>query len=155
MMIRKLDNTQPGRRKEHRSSDSTEQNDNHTEETQHGSSQSSPNIGVRQENGKKLNKRIQWSREEIKEVLWCFTTIRKHINYGQREEPNDENEYRCKSNIKTKKNSILKAKRIMAVETDEIKENIRLKIGDATEDYTNEVNGDKMDTNVIEHQKRD
>jgi len=36
-----------------------------------------------------------------------------------------------------------------------IKENIRLKIGDDTEDYTNGVNGDKMDTNVIEHQKRD
>ena len=35
------------------------------------------------------------------------------------------------------------------------KENIRLKIGDDAEDYTNWVNGDKMDTNVIEHQKRD
>jgi hypothetical protein len=36
MMIRKQDNTQPGRRKEHRSSDSTEENGNYTEETQHG-----------------------------------------------------------------------------------------------------------------------
>jgi hypothetical protein len=53
------------------------------------------------------------------------------------------------------KNYILKGKRIMNVEIDEIKENIRLKIGDDTEDYTNGVNGDKMDTNVIEHQKRD
>ena len=53
------------------------------------------------------------------------------------------------------KNYILKAKRITAVEIDEIKENIRLKIGDDAEDYTNGVNGDKMDTNVIEHQKRD
>ena len=53
------------------------------------------------------------------------------------------------------KNYILKAKRIMAVEIDQIKENIRLKIGDDIEDYTNGVNGDKMDTNVIEHQKRD
>ena len=33
MMIRKQDNTQPGRRKEQRSSDSTEENGNHTEET--------------------------------------------------------------------------------------------------------------------------
>ena len=52
------------------------------------------------------------------------------------------------------KNCILKAKRITAVEIDEIKENIRLKIG-VDKDYTNEVNGDKMDTNVIEHLKRD
>jgi len=53
------------------------------------------------------------------------------------------------------KNYILKAKRIMAVEIDEIKENIRLTIGDDMEAYKNRVNGDKMDTNVIEHQKRD
>ena len=53
------------------------------------------------------------------------------------------------------KNYILKAQRIKTVETDEIKENIRLKIGDETEDYTNKVNGDKMDTNVIDHQKRE
>ena len=53
------------------------------------------------------------------------------------------------------KNYILKAKRINAVEIDEKIENIRLKIGDDAEDYTNRVNGDKMDTNVIEHQKRD
>jgi hypothetical protein len=52
-------------------------------------------------------------------------------------------------------NYILKAKRITAVEIDEIKENIRLKIRDDTEDYTNGVNGDKMDTNVIEHRKSD
>ena len=43
----------------------------------------------------------------------------------------------------------------MAVDIDKIKENIRLKIGDDTEDYTNEVNCDKMDTNIIEHHKRD
>jgi hypothetical protein len=52
------------------------------------------------------------------------------------------------------KNYILKTKRITAVEIDEIRENIRLKIGDDTEDYTNGVNGDKMDTNVTEHRKR-
>jgi len=53
------------------------------------------------------------------------------------------------------KNYILKPKRITAVEIDEIKENIRLKIGDDTEAYTNGVNGDKMDTNVTGHQNRD
>ena len=50
---------------------------------------------------------------------------------------------------------IIEAKRITAVEIYEIKENIRLKIGDDTEDYTNGVNGDKVDTDVIQHQKRD
>jgi len=68
----------------------------------------------------------------------------------EREEPNDEKEYRCKSIVKPK-NYILKAKIIMGIEIDEIKENIRLKIGDDTEDYTNGVNGNKMDTNVLEH----
>jgi hypothetical protein len=53
MVIRKQDNTQLGRKKEQRSSDSTEENGNHTEETQHGPSQSPPNIGVGHENGKK------------------------------------------------------------------------------------------------------
>jgi len=53
------------------------------------------------------------------------------------------------------KNYILKAQRITTVEIDEIKENIRLTTGDDTEDYTNGVNGDIKDTNVIEHQKRD
>ena len=51
------------------------------------------------------------------------------------------------------KNYILKAKGITAVVIDKLKENIRLKIGDDTEDYTNLVSGDKMNTNVIEHQK--
>jgi len=77
MMIRKQDNTRPGRRREQKSSDSTEEDGNHTEETQHGPSQSPPNIGVKQENGKKLDKQIQWSQEEMKEVMWCFTYIKK------------------------------------------------------------------------------
>ena len=53
------------------------------------------------------------------------------------------------------KNYIFKVKRITPVEIDEIRENIRLKIGDDAEENTNGVNGDKMDANVIEHQKRD
>jgi hypothetical protein len=53
------------------------------------------------------------------------------------------------------KNYILKAKRVTAVEIDEIKENITLKIRDDTEDHTKGVNGDKMDTTLTEHQKRD
>jgi hypothetical protein len=53
------------------------------------------------------------------------------------------------------KNYILKAKRITSVEIDEIKENIRLKIGNDTEDYIKGVNGDRMDKNVTEHRKKD
>jgi hypothetical protein len=53
------------------------------------------------------------------------------------------------------KNYILRDKRITDVEIDGIIENIRHKIGDDTEDHTNGANGDKMNTNVIEHQKRD
>jgi len=52
MVIRKLDNTQLGRKKCQRSSDSTEENGNHTEETEHGPYQSPPNAGVGHENGK-------------------------------------------------------------------------------------------------------
>ena len=53
------------------------------------------------------------------------------------------------------KSYILKAQRLTAVEIDEIRENIILEIGEATEDYTNEVNGDRTKANVIEYQKRD
>jgi hypothetical protein len=53
------------------------------------------------------------------------------------------------------KNYFLKSKRLTCVEIDNIKENISLKIGDDTEDHTNRVNGNKMDTNFIAHQKRD
>ena len=49
-------------------------------------------------------------------------TIRKNINYAEREKPNDENEYRCK--ILLNQIYILKAKRMTAVENDEIKGNI-------------------------------
>jgi hypothetical protein len=52
-----------------------------------------------------------------------------------------------------KQNYILKAKRITTVKMDEIKEYIRLKIWNDTEDHTKEMNGDKMDTNDKEHQK--
>jgi len=52
------------------------------------------------------------------------------------------------------KNCILKAK-IITVETDEIKENIRLKIRNDTEDHKQGINDNKMDTNDKEHQKRD
>jgi len=61
----------------------------------------------------------------------------------EREEPNDENEYRCKRIVKSEELHF-KTKRITAVEIDRIKENIRHKIMYAKEDYTKGVNGDKM-----------
>ena len=96
-------------------------------------------------------------------MLWCFTYIKENIlrqNYKEAYKLWKERNPMTRMHMDAKgllnqKNCILKAKRITTVETDEIKENIRLKIGDDTEDYTKGVNGDKMDTNVIEHQKRD
>jgi hypothetical protein len=58
MVITKQNNTKSGRRKEQRSSNSTEDGVNHTEETQHGPSQIPPNIRVRHEIGKEWNKRF-------------------------------------------------------------------------------------------------
>jgi hypothetical protein len=93
MMIRKQYSTKPGRRKEQRDFGSTEKNDDHTEETQHGPSQRPPNIGFGQENEKKLNKQIRWSQEEMKEVFWCFMYVKEEMlgenykeayNYGER-----------------------------------------------------------------------
>ena len=52
------------------------------------------------------------------------------------------------------KNYLLKAKRITAVEIDEIKENISLTIWN-DRDHTKEMNGDKLDTNDKERQKRE
>jgi hypothetical protein len=99
----------------------------------------------------------------MKEVLWCFTYIKENTlgeNYKEAYKLWRKRKPMTRMNIDAnallnQKNYILKAKRITAVEIDEIKENIRVKIRGDTEDYTNGVNGDKMDTNVIEHQKRD
>ena len=72
----------------------------------------------------------------------------------EREEPSGEINLDAKA-LLNQKNYILKAQRLMAVEIDEIRKNIRLEIGEATEDYTKEVNGDRTDTNGIEYQNRD
>jgi len=161
-MIRKQNcNTPSGRRKEQRSSDSTEENGNWNEETQHEPSQSTSHIGNVQENRKELKKRIRWRREEMKEVVWCFTYIKEMTlreNYKEVYKLWRERNPVARINQDAKallnqNNYILKAQRITAVEIDEIRENIRLEIGEATEDYTNEVNGDRTDGNGIEYQK--
>jgi hypothetical protein len=48
------------------------ENGNHTDETQHGPTPMTPNIGLTNDTGNKCNKRIRWSKEEMKEVVWCF-----------------------------------------------------------------------------------
>jgi len=163
-MIRKQNcNTQPGRRKEQRSSDSTEENGNRNEETQQRPSQNPSHIGNGQENGKELNKRIRWSREEIKEVVWCFTYIKEMTlreKYKEIYKLWRERKPVARINLDAKallkqKNYILKAHRLTAVEIDQLRENIRHEIGEVKEDYTNEVYGDGTDANGIEYQKRD
>jgi len=99
----------------------------------------------------------------MKEALWCFKYVKENTlreNYKEVYKLWRERNPVTRMNIDAKalliqKNYILKAQRITTVEIDEIKENIRLKIGDDTENYTNRVNGDKMDTRITEHQKRD
>ena len=164
MMIRKQNcNTQPGQRKEQRSSHSTEENGNRNEETHHGPSQSPSHIRNRQENVKKLNKRFRWSRAEMKEVVWCFTYFKEMTlreNYKEIYKLWRERNPVARINLDAKallnqKNYILNTQRLSAVEIDEIRENIRLERVEATEDYTNKVNGDRTDANCKEYQKSD
>ena len=99
----------------------------------------------------------------MKEVVWCFMYIKENTlgeNYREAYKLRRERNPKTRMSMDAKgllnqKNYILKAKRITAVEFDEIKENIRLKLQDDKEDRTKEVKGDMMDTNVIEYQKRD
>jgi hypothetical protein len=51
MVVGKQKSIKPGRRIEQRSSNSTEENGNHTEETQHGPSLIPPNKGIGHGNG--------------------------------------------------------------------------------------------------------
>ena len=99
----------------------------------------------------------------MKEVVWCFPYIKEmslRENYKEVYKLWRERNTVARINLDAKallnqKNYILKAQRLTAVEIEEIRENIRFEIGEATEDYTSEVNGDRTDTNGIEYQKRD
>ena len=98
----------------------------------------------------------------MKEVVWCFIYIKEMTlseNYKEVYKLWRKRNPVARINLDTKallnQNCILKAQRLTAVEIDEIRENIRLEIGEAAEDYTNEVNGDRTDANVIEYLKRD
>jgi hypothetical protein len=68
MKITKQNDTKTGRRKGQRSSNNIEENGNHMEATQHGTSQIPPNIRAKQENGNGINKS---NGVKMKEVLWC------------------------------------------------------------------------------------
>jgi len=99
----------------------------------------------------------------MKDVVWCCTYIKEMTlreNYKEVYKLWRERDPVTRINLDAKallnqKNYILKAQILSAVEIDEIRENIRLEIGEATEDYTNGVNGDRRDANGIEYQKRD
>jgi hypothetical protein len=52
------------------------ENGNHAEETQHGPTPVPPNIGLTNDTGNKCNKRIRWSKEEMKKFVWCFMYIK-------------------------------------------------------------------------------
>jgi hypothetical protein len=61
----------------HHHHERTTENGNHTEETQHGPSPAPPNIGATAKQGSTFNKRIRWSREEMKEVVWCSLCVKE------------------------------------------------------------------------------
>jgi hypothetical protein len=55
------------------------ENGNHTEETQHGPTPVPPDIGLKNDKGNKCNKRIRWSQEGMRDVVWCFKYIKATI----------------------------------------------------------------------------
>jgi len=95
-------------------------------------------------------------------MLLCFMYIKERTNgenYKEARELWRDRNTMTRINIDAKlllnqKNNILKAKRISAIEIDEIKENIKLKIWNDTEDHTKGMHGDKMDMGDKERQKR-
>ena len=76
------------------------------------------------------------------------------MNYGERENPMPRI-YVGANLLLNQLNYILKAERITVAGIDEIKENIRLRVWNDTEDHTKGINGDKMDMNNKEDQKKD
>jgi len=57
------------------SNDQSAENNSHTEETQHGPAPVPTDIRITNDTGNSSNKRIQWSKKEMKEVLWCFMYV--------------------------------------------------------------------------------
>jgi hypothetical protein len=118
------------------------ENGNHTEETQHGPTPIPPNIGLTNDTGNKYNKRIRWSKEEMKEVVWSFMYIKATTlteNYKVAYELWREKNPNLRTTIHAKlllnqKNYILKNKKNTHIEIDEIKENIRHHTQDNTEE---------------------
>ena len=92
----------------------------------------------------------------MKEVVWYFTYIKEMTlreNYKEVYKLWRERNPVARINLNAKallnqNDYILKARILTAVEIDVIRENIRLEIGEATDDYTNEVNGDRTDAMV-------
>jgi hypothetical protein len=136
--------TEEGSRQES-SHERTTENGNHTEETQHGPSPAPTNIGATAKQGSTYNKRIRWSREEMKEVVWCFlcakdiTTENYKAAYKlwRKRNPNFRTNMDAKL-LLNQKNYISKNKKITDTETDEIKESFRPRKQDNMEDQIRE-----------------
>jgi hypothetical protein len=136
MVIRKQNISKQWGRKEQRYCNSTEENGNHTGQTQHGPSQIPPNIGVGQEYGKGMEETNSREPREMKEVLWCFVYIKEKkgekynieaYDYGVRGIQRREYIYRCKCIVKPAVLH-LKSRKIAMARIDEIKEIIRLRV---------------------------
>jgi hypothetical protein len=50
---------------------------NCTEETQHDPAPVPPGIGDKEHTERKVNEQIQWNKEEMKEVVWCFRHVKE------------------------------------------------------------------------------
>jgi hypothetical protein len=124
------------------SHEQTTENGNHTEETQHGPSPAPSNIGATAKQGSTCNKRIRWSREEMKEVVWCFLYVKETTsteNYKAVYELCRKRNPNLRTNMDAKlllnqKNYILRNKKVTDTEIDEIKESFIPRMQDNTED---------------------
>jgi hypothetical protein len=134
------------------SHEQTTENGNHTEETLRGPSPAPPNIGDTAKQGSTCNKRIRWSREEMKEVVWCFFCVKDRTsteNFKAAYELWRKRNPNLRTNMDAKvllnqKNYILKNKKITDTEIDEIKESFRLHMQDNMEGQLRE-----EQTNII------
>jgi hypothetical protein len=49
---------------------------NHNEETERGSAPVPPNVRTTNDTGSKSSLGIQWNKEEVQEVVWCFVYVK-------------------------------------------------------------------------------
>jgi hypothetical protein len=145
MKTKNYKRTEKGSRQESSHEQFTE-NGNHTEETQKGPAPAPTNIGITTKQGNKYNKRIRWSKEEMKEVVWCIQYVKETTsteNYKAAYELWRKRNLNLKTSMDVKlllnqKNYILKNKKITDTEINEIMEDFRPRMQDNTEDQLRE-----------------